>query len=97
MLFKTSERIRRVLVLIFLHNIDYLVVSGSNAKFGGKAKVDGVSGCYSRVQAQDVAEPGVGKDTFSIKIWNGDPNLDGTLIHSSHNVLAGGNIMVKNK
>lgn len=76
---------------------DYLVVSGSNAKFGGWATVNGVSGYYFRVHAQDVAEPGVGKDFFSIKIWHGDPNLDGTLIHSSHNVLAGGNIMVRTK
>lgn len=77
--------------------IDYLVVSGANAKFGGKATVDGVPGYFFRVLAQDVAEPGVGKDMFDIKIWFGDPNLGGTLSHSSHNVLSGGNIMVKIK
>jgi len=71
------------------------VISGSNAKFGGWATKDGLSGFYFRVIAQDVAEPGVGKDWFSIKIWQGDPNLDNPLVHSSHNVLAGGNIMVK--
>lgn len=77
--------------------IDYLVVSGANAKFAGWATVDDISGFYFHVQAQDVAEPGVGKDMFSIKVWYGDPNLDGTLFHSSHNMLAGGNIMVKSK
>jgi len=34
---------------------------------------------------------------FSIKIWYGDPDTDGTLIHSSHNDLAGGNIIVRTK
>jgi len=77
--------------------IDYLVVTGAIAKFGGKATVNGVTGYFFRVMAHDVAEPGIGKDIFDIKIWLGDPNLDGTLFHSSHNVLAGGNIMVKNK
>ena len=45
--------------------------------------------------AKDFGEPGAGKDEFDIKIWNGDPNLDtSVLIHSSKNVLSGGNIVV---
>jgi len=78
-------------------SITWLVVSGSNAQFKGTATLNGVSGYYFRVIAQDKGEPGVGQDTFAIKIWDGDPDTDGTLIHSSHNTLAGGNIIVRTK
>jgi len=75
--------------------ITWLVVSGSNAQFKGTATLNGVSGYYFRVWAHDGGA--VEKDTFSIKIWYGDPDTDGTLIHSSHNDLAGGNIIVRTK
>lgn len=77
--------------------ITWLVVSGSNAQFKGMATLNSESGYYFRVTAKDNGEPGVGADWFSIKIWYGDPDTDGTLVHSSKDFLAGGNIMVKTK
>jgi hypothetical protein len=78
-------------------SIAWIVVSGSNVQFTGSATIDGNSGFFFRVIAQDKGEPGVGKDTFAIKVWSGDPESGGELIHSSHNILAGGNIQVKLK
>jgi hypothetical protein len=50
------------------------------------------------VIAKDFGEPGVGRDEFDIKIWNGNPDDSGSnLIHSSKNVLGGGNIVVHKK
>ncbi len=76
-------------------SIAWLVVSSSNAQFKGMATVNGVSGYYFRVAAQDGGTGG--SDTFAIKIWFGDPDVGGVLIHSSHNVLSGGNIIVRTK
>jgi hypothetical protein len=72
-------------------------VSGDNVQFKGTATVNGNPGYYFRVTAQDKAEPGTGKDTFALKIWQGNPDTDGTLLHSSHNILSGGNIQIKTK
>lgn len=78
-------------------SITWLVVSNSNAQFKGTATLNGEPGYYFRVMGKDNGEPG-DLDWFSIKIWNGDPDTeDSTLIHSSHNTLAGGNIKVKTK
>lgn len=73
------------------------MVSGRNAQFKGTATLNGEPGYYFRVIAQDNGEPGAGRDTFAIKIRFGDPEDEGTLIHSSHNTLAGGNIIVRTK
>lgn len=81
--------------------IQWLQVSGNVAQFGGTATLNGVSTVdskqyYFRVKAQDKGEPGT-SDEFMIKIWKGDPNLDGELIHASHSTLYGGNIIVRTK
>ncbi len=70
-------------------SIEWLVVSGSNAQFKGRATLNDVEGYTFSVIAHD----GTDGDTFSIWIW--DP--DGTLVHSSHNALEGGNIIVRTK
>jgi hypothetical protein len=74
-------------------SIQWLVVSGSSAHFKGQGTVNGVAGYYFDVISHD----GTNGDTFAIKIWSGDPDNGGTLIHSSHNTLAGGNISVRTK
>jgi len=81
--------------------IQWLRIGGNVAQFGGTATVNGVSTVdskqyYFRAKAQDKGEPGT-SDEFMIKIWLGDPNLDGTLIHASHSTLYGGNIIVRTK
>jgi hypothetical protein len=79
-------------------SIDWLVMSAENAQFKGRGRVNGVEGYFFRVIAKDFAEPGVGADEFAIKIWDGDPDsTDTTLVHSSKNVLNGGNIVVHKK
>ncbi len=76
-------------------SITWLVVSESSAQFKGTAIVNGDSGYHFRVMAHDGGSQGT--DTFAIKIWLGDPDAGGTLIHSSHNILGGGNVIVRTK
>jgi hypothetical protein len=76
-------------------SINWLVISSANAQFKGTARVNGTDGYVFRVIAKDFGDPGSGADEFDIKIWDGDPDAaDTTLIHSSKNVLSGGNIVV---
>ena len=70
-------------------SIEWLVVGGSNAQFKGQATLNGVAGFTFHVIAHD----GTDGDTFSIRIWDSEGNL----IHSSHDALAGGNIVVRTK
>ena len=79
--------------------IKWLAVGGTIAQFKGTATIKGSNEEYwFRVQAKDLGEPGIGVDDFNIKIWDGDPDVEGTtLVHSSHNTLSGGNIQVKTK
>ena len=70
-------------------SIEWLVVSGSNAHFKGQGTLNGVGGYSFDVICHD----GTNGDTFAIKIWN----AEGTLIHSSHNTLSGGNISIRTK
>jgi TolB protein len=78
-------------------SITWLVVSGSNAQFKGTATLNGEPGYYFKVIAKDNGEL-EDSDWFSIKIWNGNSDTESsTLVHSSHNTLAGGNIKVRTK
>ena len=50
------------------NGIDSLTFMGNCASFTGNAKVNGQLGYRFRVNACDMAEPGTGKDTFSIEV-----------------------------
>ena len=51
-------------------------------------RFNGVPGCTFYAQATDAGEPGPGRDTFEMRIW--DPN--GTLVASISGKLSHGNI-----
>lgn len=77
--------------------IDWLVIIGDYAYMQGQGKVNGEEGYTFRAIVNDLGTPGIGVDEFNIKIWNGDPDdWDSKLIHSSINVVAKGNIFVRN-
>jgi hypothetical protein len=79
-------------------SIDWIVMSERNAQFAGQGRLKGTYGYYFRVIAKDFGEPGAGADEFDIKIWDGNPDDTATsLVHSSKNVLSGGNIVVHKK
>jgi hypothetical protein len=79
-------------------SIDWIVISGSNAQFKGQGRFNGIDGYFFRVTAKDFGEPGAGTDEFDIKIWDGDPdNSVSSLVHSSKNILSGGNIVIHKK
>ncbi len=76
-------------------SIDWLVIVGSDIQIEGQGTLDNIGGYYFRVTARDNDEPGTGNDVFGIKIWDGNPDDTATtLIHSSSNVLSGGNIVI---
>ena len=63
-----------------------LVQTGTHGTFFGNATVNGVATTY-RIDVNDLAEPGAGKDTFSIQTGNG---------YTAGGVLTAGNIQVHN-
>lgn len=79
-------------------SIYWLVISKVNVQFTGECRINGADGYFFRVIAKDLGVPGVGIDEFDIKIWYGDPDYpDSFLLHSSKNLLDGGNIVVHTK
>ena len=76
-------------------NIDWLVISGNNAYLKGQGRIKDINGYFFFVTAKDYGKPGTGVDEIEITIWDGDPyNPDSSLVHSSKNLLGGGNISI---
>ena len=64
--------------------VDTLVVTGTHAWFSGQATINGVMTNY-RIDVDDLAEPGTGRDTFRVTTGSG---------YTAGGVLTSGNIQI---
>ncbi len=74
------------------NGIDSITFSGNCASFTGDARVNQQPGYRFRVSACDNAEPGAGKDTFSLSVTG--PN---NFSYSNGGVITDGNIQIHNQ
>jgi len=74
-----------------------VVTSTTKVRFKGQATING-AGLYTfKVTAEDVGEPGAGRDTFKIEIWTGVVDTENgppTPKHTAKGVLGGGNVQI---
>lgn len=76
-------------------SIEQLVITGGRiAQFKGWARVNGEEDNWFFVKAIDNGEPGVGADTFEIKVWAPEVDPEGDPTEKAGGVLQGGNIRV---
>lgn len=78
--------------------VEQLVITGGKiAQFRGWATVNGEAGNWYFVKAIDNGTPGVGNDTFEIKVWAPGVDSDGDPTEWVGGLLQGGNIVVHQK
>jgi len=70
-------------------SMEWLIVNGGEARVRGAGTLNGVPGYVFQIEVLDAADG----DTFAIEIWDSE----GVMVHGSHNVLQGGNVMVRTK
>ena len=76
-------------------SIEQLVITGGTiAQIKGWAEVNGEEGNWFFVKAIDNGEPGVGVDTFEIKVWAPGVDPEGDPTERASGVLQGGNVRV---